>query len=252
MTDDEILAARDALSQRWGGGTGPRAAPPQGMLLCYQAGLLGSAVSRWRTTGIAGFHADIRLLRRTRGRVGVATRFGVGAPAAVALLEELAAWGVRRFISLGMAGGLQAGQRAGDLVVVERALRDEGTSAHYVEPGESIGASVPLTRRLADMLGRAGRGFVTGTSCTTDAPYRTTRALVDRWTRAGGVAVEMEAAGLFAVGQRRGVEVAAALCLADTLTPGGWRLAFDEGAVVSGVRALFDAAVDSLEGPDGL
>ena len=131
-------------------------------------------------------------------------------------------------------------------MVVERALRDEGTSAHYIEPGDAVDATAPLTRRLGDALGRAGRAFVTGTTCTTDAPYRTTRALVERWTRSGGIAVEMETAGLFAAAQRRGVEVAAALCLADALTPQGWRLAFDDAAVVSGVRALFDAAVEAL------
>jgi uridine phosphorylase len=165
----------------------------------------------------------------------------------VALLEELAAWGVRRFISLGLAGGLQSGQRAGDLVVAARALRDEGTSAHYVEPGESVDASEPLTCRLADALARTGRTVVTGTTCTTDAPYRTTRALVERWTRAGGMAVEMETAGLFAAGRIRGVEVAAALCLADTLTPQGWRLTFDEETVASGVRALFAGGLEALQ-----
>jgi uridine phosphorylase len=246
MTDDEILHARDVLSQRWAQGRGPRGTPPQGVIFCYQAGPLDSALAHWRTRGTGGFHADIRLLRRTKGRVGVATRFGVGAPAAVALLEELAAWGVRRFISIGIAGGLQAGQRAGDLVVVERALRDEGTSAHYIEPGTTVDASAPLTRLLAEALERAGRAVVMGTTCTTDAPYRTTLALVERWTRAGGMAVEMETAGVFAAARRRGVDVAAALCIADTMRPQGWRLTFDEAAVGTGVRALFEAAVEAL------
>jgi hypothetical protein len=57
----------------------------------------------------------------------------------------------------------------------------------------------------------------------------------------------METAGLFAAAQRRGVEVAAALCLADALTPRGWRLTFDETAVSSGVRALFEAAIETLQ-----
>jgi len=248
---DELLRAQDVLARRLERGGQPRGTAPQGVIFCYQAGPLGNTLAWWRTRRAGGFHADIRLLRRTNGRVGVATRFGVGAPAAVALLEELAAWGVRRFISLGIAGGLQAGHRAGDLLVVERALRDEGTSAHYLAPGETVEASAPLTRRLALALTQVGRPYVTGTTCTTDAPYRTTRALVERWTRAGGLAVDMEAAGLFAAAQRRGVDVAAGLCLADALTPQGWRLTFDEAAVGSGVRALFGAAIEALEAPDG-
>jgi len=103
--------------------------------------------------------------------------------------------------------------------VVERALRCEGTSAYYVESGETVGGSAALTRSLTAALERTGHTLVMGTTCTTDAPYRTTRALVERWTRAGGIVVEMETAGLFAAAQQRGVEVAAALCVADALTP---------------------------------
>lgn len=247
MNDDELLHARDVLAQRQQRGGQPRGTAPEGMILCFQAAPLGRALAPWRTRRVGGFHADVRLLNRTKQRVGAATRFGVGAPAAVALLEELAAWGVRRFISLGIAGGLQPTQQAGDLLVVERALRDEGTSAHYLEPGEAVEASGPLTRRMASALEGTGRTVVTGTTCTTDAPYRTTRTAVERWTRAGGIAVEMETAGLFAAGRRRGVDVAAALCLADGLTPQGWRLTFDEAVVTSGMRTLFEAAIEALE-----
>lgn len=246
MPDDEILRVRDVLSQRWALGGGPRVAAPEGMVLCYQAGPLKRATGPWRTRRVGGFFADVRLLRRSHGSVGVATRFGIGAPAAVALLEELAAWGVRRFISLGVAGGLNPDLHAGDLIVVQRALRNEGTSTHYAAPGETVDASAGLTRRLADTLERAGRRHRTGITCTTDAPYRTRREDVDRWMRSGGIAVEMETAGLFAAAQRRGVDVAAALCIADALTPQGWRLAFDEAAVAAGVRHLFDAAIVTL------
>src|SRR5205814_3988194 len=124
--------------------------------------------------------------------------FGVGAPAAVALLEELVAFGVRRFVSVGLAGGLRTDQQPGDLLVAERALRDEGTSPHYLPPAESVDAAALLTQRLAQALGRGGHPHRRGTVCTTDAPYRTTRATVERWVRAGGAAAEMEAAGLFA------------------------------------------------------
>ena len=245
--DDEILHARDVLAQRWARGRRPRVAPPGGIILCHQGRGLGTAASWWRSRRVAGFDAEIRLLHGTHGRVAVATGFGVGAPAAVALLEELVAFGVRRFVSVGLAGGLRPDQQPGGLVVAERALRDEGTSAHYLPPGEAVDASAPLTRRLASALERAGRPYMKVAVCTTDAPYRTTRAAVERWTRAGGAAVEMEAAGLFAAASRRGVDVAAACCLADTLTLQGWRLDFDEREVASGLRRLFAAATEALQ-----
>ena len=245
-SDDEILHARDVLAQRWAGGRRPRGAPPDGVILCHQARWLGTAVSRWRSRRVAGFDAEVRLLPSRGRRIAVATRFGVGAPAAVALLEELVAFGVRRFVSVGLAGGLRPDQQPGGLVVADRALRDEGTSAYYLPPDEAVDASGPLTRRLADALERAGHPYMQVALCTTDAPYRTTRAAVERWTRAGGAAVEMEAAGLFAAASRRGVELAAGCCLADTLTPQGWRLDFDERAVASGLRRLFAAATEAL------
>jgi len=245
--EDELLRAGDVLAHRTALQEGPRGAAPQGVILCHQARWLGTVVSRWRSRRVGGFDADIRLLRSTNGRVAVVTRFGVGAPAAVALMEELVAFGVRRFVSVGLAGGLRAGQQPGDLVVAERALREEGTSGHYIPPGAAADASAPLTHRLGEALKLAGHSYVLGAICTTDAPYRTTRAVVERWSRAGGIAVEMEAAGLFAAASRRRVDVAAACCLADTLTPQGWRLAFDERAVATGLRSLFDAATEALQ-----
>ena len=245
--DDELLHPRDVLAARWAHGKRPGITPPQGVILCYQADWVRSAVPRWRTRRVRGFGADLRLLGRTQGRVAVASAFGVGAPAAVALLEELAAFGVRRFVSLGVAGGLRLDLQVGDLVVAERALRDEGTSDHYLAEGEAAVASAGLTRQLAEALRRAGHAFLLAATATTDAPYRTTRAGVERWMRAGAVAVEMEAAGLFAAARRRGVEVAAACCIADAVSSDGWRLAFNPPHLARGLRALLDAALAALD-----
>ncbi|MBI4503089.1 MAG: nucleoside phosphorylase [Gemmatimonadetes bacterium] len=249
MNDDELLHARDVLTHRWTGGAGPRGEPPQGVILCHQAGMLGSALARWRTRRVGGFEADLRMLRRTGGRIAVATRFGVGGPAAVALLEELVAFGVPRFISIGMAGGLRERSRAGDLIVAKSALRADGTSAHYLPAGRAAEPSAGVTRQLASALERRGHPYLAAPVCTTDAPYRTTRAAVEHWTRAGGVAVEMEAAGLFAAGQLRGVEVAAACCVADGLSQAGWRLDFNHAAVAAGMRCLLAAAIEALDQP---
>jgi len=248
---EELLRARDVLAQRRADGGGPSGAPPDGVVFCHQGGLVGAAISRWRTRRLRGFSADIRLLRRTRGRVAVATRFGVGAPAAVALFEELLAFGVQRFVSIGIAGGLRGDAKVGDLIVAERALCDDGTSAQYLATGGIVEASGPLTRRFADALERVACPYTMGALCSTDAPYRTTRAAVERWAASGGMAVDMEAGGLLAAARHRRVDLAVACCVADQLVRGGWRLSFDKAAVASGVRSLFHAAVEALEPPDG-
>jgi uridine phosphorylase len=73
-------------------------------------------------------------LPSTGGRVGLIGRFGIGAPAATAVLEQLAALGTTAMISVGTAGSLQRDLVPGDLVLCEAAVRDEGVSHHYLPP----------------------------------------------------------------------------------------------------------------------
>ena len=242
----ELLRPKEVLAARWANAARPRVAAPETVILCHQAGPLGRAIGRWRARPIPGFQADVRLLRRTGGRVGVASRFGVGAPATVALAEELTAFGVRRFVSLGLAGGLRRDQQAGELLLADGARREEGTSGHYLPSAPTVDASPVLTDLLAQALKDHRQPYTRGFTCTTDTPYRTTRDDVDRWVRAGCLVVEMEVAGLFALARRRGVEAAAVCCVADALGAGGWRLSFDESAVTVALRAAFGALVEAL------
>ncbi len=99
---------------------------------------------------------------------------GFGAPTAVMTLEELAAFGIKKFVNIGAAGGLQQNMNVGDIVVCDRAIRDEGTSHHYL-PVEKYAFSCPeLTERLCTVFERKGIQYSKGSSWTTDAPYRET------------------------------------------------------------------------------
>lgn len=122
----------------------------------------------------------------TGGRVGICC-MGIGAPAVVAILEALVVLGVRRFVSLGTAGGLQADDQPGDVVVSDRAIRDEGTSYHYLSDDVPAVPDAALADRVAEALREAGVPFTTGSTWTIDAPYRETRDEVLR-CRADGVA----------------------------------------------------------------
>ena len=105
----------------------------------------------------------------------------------------------------------------GDIVVCDRAIRDEGTSHHYLPPDTYAHASPAATARLVDALQATGTPHSVGTSWTTDAPYRETIAEVQHYQAEGVLAVEMEAAALFAVAAYRGVEMGALLTISDTL-----------------------------------
>jgi uridine phosphorylase len=184
----------------------------------------------------------------TDGRVGV-NCLGIGAPAAVAQLEVLTELGVGRCVSIGTAGGFQDGQEPGDVVLLTSAVRDEGTSYHYLPADVPAVSDEALTGRFADALHAAGLAFTTGATVTTDAPYRTTPEEI-RVHRANGVrSLEMEAAALFALGQARGLPVASAVVIDavpdDTGT--AFRIGHQRAAQV--LRELFTATIGFLANP---
>jgi len=247
---ETLFTPQEVLAQRSRRGRGPNFPPPDGAILCYQPRLLDSVKRRRQAKRVAGFSAELYLLRETDGRVVVAGGFGVGPAAAVVLVEELAAFGVGKFISIGLAGGLQEGLHAGDLVVCSRALRDEGPSRHYMPPSDDVLPSGTLSRSLQRALEALGHAYEVGATWTMDAPYRETRLAAERHQREGVKTVEMEAAALLAVGLQRGFQVACAFSVADALHDLRWRLDYDEQKAESGLAALFEAAVIALQERD--
>lgn len=85
-------------------------------------------------------------------------------------------------------------------LLIEQALRDEGTSYHYLPPGRYAQASLPLLEAVARRLNDAGLQYVHGKSWTTDAPFRETEKLISARRAEGIISVEMEAAALLAMG----------------------------------------------------
>ena len=226
-------------------GTHPAFPPPQGIILCYQRRLLDYILAAHQTTQPA-HGLGVHLLDETDGRIGVLGGFGIGAPAAATLLEEFIALGVPRFLSVGTAGSLQPQIGIGDLVVCDRAIRDEGVSHHYLAPGKYALASPPLTARLAAALTAGGHGFTLGASWTIDAPYRETRAEVVRYQSEGVACVEMEASALFAVAQYRGVELGAMFTMTDSLASLEWHPEFHSERTQRGLETLYQTALACL------
>jgi uridine phosphorylase len=152
---------------------------------------------------------------------------GVGAPAAVARFERVIALGCSKFIVCGGAGVLDGAISVGDIVVPNSAIRDEGTSHHYLRPAREV---APTGRALAEIeavLSENHHEYVRGKTWTTDAVYRETRRRVNQRKREGCVVVDMEAAAFFAVARFRRVECAQILYGGDSLAgrrwdPRGW------------------------------
>jgi uridine phosphorylase len=147
---------------------------------------------------------------------------GVGAPLAAAFLEEAIALGFRTFVAVGGAGALLPDLVLGHAVVVDSAVRDEGTSFHYLAPSRKVEADAAGVAALCSVLDENEVPFVTGCSWTTDAIYRETRARVDRRVAEGCLTVEMEAAAFFAVARFRGVHFGQLLYAGDSLAGPSW------------------------------
>jgi uridine phosphorylase len=148
---------------------------------------------------------------------------GVGAPMAAFFLEELIALGCTTFVACGGAGVLDREIAVGHLVVPTSAVRDEGTSYHYLPPGREVAPDAAALAAIERTLSRHGVAHHRAKTWTTDGLYRETIARVQRRRAEGCATVEMEAAALFAVAKYRGVLLAQVLYGGDDVSGlGDW------------------------------
>ena len=173
--------------------------------------------------------------------IGFVKITGIGSPNAATVMDELIAMGGKKFLNMGLAGGLQDE----GIFLCDKALRDEGTSYHYLPHGHFTFPDKELTRKLGESIEKAGLEYKTGTTWTIDAPYRETKAEVEHYRKKGIVTVEMEASALFAVAKVRKVKIASAFVVSDTLIK-KWEPKFHKKSVRVGLNNLIDAGVNCL------
>jgi uridine phosphorylase len=156
------------------------------------------------------YHTDLYRFHDRDMEMGI-VGCAVGAPFAVLIAEELFACGCEFLISVTSAGQLVDLQTPPYFVLIDRALRDEGTSYHYIAPSEFSAAD----EKLLTLVSRAVIGnappVVRGATWTTDAPFRETAEAIAAMKAKGLLAVEMEAAALYAFASARAKPV---LCFA--------------------------------------
>lgn len=177
----------------------------------------GDLVRRLRKTGAAKpfagwpcYHTELDTFDLGGQQVGIVGRV-VGASFAVLVAEELFASGCQLLVSLTSAGQIVPAGQPPYFVVIDRSLRDEGTSYHYAPPSEFAEADPDLVKDAATALAKSGLRGIVGASWTTDAPFRETAQAIEAARSRGILAVEMEAAALYAFAHSAGVRV---LCLA--------------------------------------
>jgi uridine phosphorylase len=222
---------------------------PQRLLMTYQRTayeyakrlIVGNLVDWW----IYGEHQPFCTGKFNDVEVGLGL-FWVGAPAAVMTLEEVIACGARTIFEVGSSGGLQTFLKPGYIVVATEAIRDEGTSYHYLPPEVRVKSSARLRNKLVKRLNeRAIKHFV-GPVWSTDGVYRETRSKFLKFRNAGVLAVNMETSAIFAVANYRSVEAASAQVISDVLTETGWLQAFGQKSVRENMKALTKIAIEVL------
>jgi uridine phosphorylase len=198
------------------------------VLFCFDPGIYSKLKRRFKGQVLHGLTGELYL---SRNGVALAGLMGIGCPAAVAFMEELVACGMRRFISLGTAGALHLDRPFADVMICSGALTDEGTSRHYLRHQFLSKPTRRLTTQIVRWLTKRNIPFTRGKTWTTDAPYRETKAKLNRFRAAGAQVVEMEACAMFNVACFRKVSLASVFIISDSIAYGRWHPGFNSAGV---------------------
>ncbi len=158
----------------------------------------------------ACYHTEMWEWEDARGAVGIVGS-AVGGSFAVLVAEQLFASGCEFLVSVSSAGQIAPDLEPPAYVLIDRALRDEGTSHHYLPTASYVEADPALTDAAFAAIRGPGRPVLRGSTWTTDAPFRETADVIALRRRQGILTVEMEAASLLAFGQACGRPI---VCLA--------------------------------------
>lgn len=241
---ESLLKAEDIVAYRGRLGRMPKFKKLDGVLFCLERGL--PRRMRWRipVKRIGAMNADVDEVKRN-GAI-VLTNFGGGSPIVAELAEELSVMGARRMILMTWGGILQPDIKAGDIVICDQAIRDDGTSHHYLPHEKHIRADTQLSERLVQTIRARGASCKTGTTWTTDAPYRETLDEVKQYQWEGVKTVEMESAGLFTIGQVRGIKTASVVIGMDSLANYRWQVPERLDDIMHSLEIVYTACIDVL------
>ena len=175
---------------------------PAGCLLDFDGELVDFLVTTGRATiepAFPCFHTKLYRWNYQGVEYGIIGG-SVGASFAVLVAEELFALGCKALVTISSAGLIAKNLRPPFFLLIDKALRDEGTSYHYLPPERFVHASLSLLDAISKRLTAVDLPFMFGSSWTTDAPFRETSKLISARRDEGIIAVEMEAAALLAMG----------------------------------------------------
>jgi uridine phosphorylase len=199
---------------------------PQRAVLCFFQDVLGCLKTEGKLVEIGSLASEIGINPIYRlehaGQRLMVVHPGVGAALAAGFLEEVIVNGADKLIACGGCGVLDKDIAVGFPVVLTAAVRDEGTSYHYLPPSREALPAPEAVAALEAACGAANQPYRLGKAWTTDAFYRETTAKRATRLAEGCLVVEMEAAAFFAVAKFRGVTLGQIVYGGDLVVPEGW------------------------------
>lgn len=210
-----------------GGGCGGTAAGTPGPSLGaghrYDAGIIVESWRLWESMcdqlpgleRISCWSLDADYFRLSRPGCSIAVLIAQGASIVADAAERLNGAGATVVVRIGTAGGLQQGQRVGEAVIVEAAVRGEGTSGHYLPAQMPALADWILCEQLRARLEEVGVSASRGLSWTTDGRWTESDEEIRLYSALGVLSVDMESAALLACGWKRRLRCASVSLLAD-------------------------------------
>jgi len=147
---------------------------------------------------------------------------GVGAPLGAFQIEELCAMGCKKIIACGSCGVLEEDIALGHLIIPTSAIRDEGTSYHYMKASREINANTEAVNAIEKTMIEKKVPYIKGKTWTTDAFYRETPAKIKHRKNEGCITVEMEASAYMAVAAYNNIEFGQILYGGDNLGGEVW------------------------------
>jgi len=146
----------------------------------------------------------------------------IGGPCSAFLLEILYGLGIDEVVYIGPVGSLKEEIKPYDIVISMKAIRDEGTSYHYLPPSTYVEADYELYMKLRDKLLDSDYKVYEGILWTTDAAFRETKRRREIFVKLGALAVDMEAASLYAIAKYRGKKIIGIYYPIDLLKEDEW------------------------------
>ncbi|MDB4089662.1 nucleoside phosphorylase [Gammaproteobacteria bacterium] len=181
---------------------------PDGDLVDYLNNKKRATISKYW----ACYHSNLYTFKIGELTVGIIPRV-VGSSYAVLIAEQLFVSGCELLISITSAGIIKQSGSNKKFALITQAIRDEGTSYHYLPKNELS----ELCQKLLKKLKNDNNLWSEVKSWTTDAPYRETMSAIDQMRKDNIICVEMEASALYAFAKAKNKEVVCFAHLTNTM-----------------------------------